>query len=986
MICYCTTAFSADIDTDHLVFSQDANIINSYPTQLQITAGTITLTADNALGTAPLLLVGGQVDLAGYALSNSSLALIGGSLENSNINNTITYSNAVSVGSNSTINGAGNLIFSGAVTHNTSGISLTKDGTGTLTLSGNLNQVTRDINIAQGKLVVGNSNANTTLASTLSGGGTLEKVGTRRVGLTKTNSSFSGPVIITAGTLLNSSNDSLGTGPVTIKNGTVLDFFNRSLANSSIILDGGTLSSSSETGSFDYLGDVSVTQNSTFSPNPAMTLSGALSNTQDAEKITVDGGLLWINGDVSNFNADIDLVFEGGISLQGSTNQTLVSRIVTSDDSTGGLNLYSFGSWTLAGTLPNTYKGTTSLEAGTLILGKDSALGTGQLLISASTLDVAGFQIDSSTILMIAGAVMQNSSTNSAFHYNDTLTIRESSVFEGDGDFIFNGLVDIKRLNGNPITKLTKNGSGTLTFAGTLISNINSEIEINAGALAVTPRSGAATLADVTVKSGGVLDISVIKEQDVTPEVIVISNLIMQDNAELVLRPDLTSTHLDPELVLIDLFSVQPLSTIRVQPQNLNAPVPQERFNLLRLGTNINNDENRNTILSLLTEGNLYELQEPMFSLDGVLSCGFVQLVQQLSQEVVISKVPSVYQSFINKLFNNSSSNSLVYNTIANSSTDQDLIDNVRAFSPIGALPTSLYQSLNTTTTQNVTQAHRHQSIITNLVGKNAYQAHAFFEKISNLRERGYKNAAVDQPGPQIESFRVVNLDGFSFESQLQYQYQKEPNRTEDLVGYSSHTWATLLGVSYSSKNHYSIGTMLATSKTNEKMNLNNINKDGSKTDRKNSASLVGYYRLNDIPVTISGLMTYGQHNYSQLREWRQTLEDGAEQLRAMADYKAYETVIQTEIGYTYTYSEKLSIQPFISGAWTHTKNTAYQEKAEIIQSGVESLYGYLVPEQSYSAASYSAGLELIGAGHISDTEALLFMRLGVSTQKNNGE
>jgi hypothetical protein len=288
------------------------------------------------------------------------------------------------------------------------------------------------------------------------------------------------------------------------------------------------------------------------------------------------------------------------------------------------------------------------------------------------------------------------------------------------------------------------------------------------------------------------------------------------------------------------------------------------------------------------------------------------------------------------------------------------------------------------------------QSILISLMDKGgrnslgAAKEHPLLQKMFAQQLRDNEKSlryAVENPGLQLDNFRHVNLDGLSFDSQLQYQHQKEPNRSDDEIGYKSHSWTGSLAATYSQKNKYLIGTTISTAKNNETLNANTLSKTGDKADRLNSIGAVGYYVFDKIPLTISGLLTYGQHNYEQNRTF--TMLDSSNQLldiSASAKYKAHETTLQLELGYTYKYSEVLALQPFVGGTWSKTRNDAYSETAINTATSATTDYGYIVPAQSYSNALYSVGVEIVGVRKINDIDSLLFARLGASTQKNSGE
>jgi autotransporter-associated beta strand protein len=187
----------------------------------------------------------------------------------------------------------------------------------------------------------------------------------------------------------------------------------------------------------------SVTTSGTNTIDAPIVLGAVANNTQTFSQIA--GGTLVLNGVVSSTNANVGLSFAGGgtIQLDGA----------------------------------NTYSGANSIDAvgETLVLGNDSALGTGSLTVnSAATLQAGGGTHSISNALALAANMTVSGANN--------LTL--SGVVSGASTFT-----------------LTKAGSGTLTLSGT--NTYSGATTINGGTVAVNSGSalGASGVA-ATINAG----------------------------------------------------------------------------------------------------------------------------------------------------------------------------------------------------------------------------------------------------------------------------------------------------------------------------------------------------------------------------------------------------------------------------------------------------------------------------------------------------
>jgi fibronectin-binding autotransporter adhesin len=518
---------------------------NTYSGGTTIDEGTIKLGSNSALGSSSsdaLTVNGGTLDLNGNSISVTSLSGSGGDI----INNS-SAANAVL-----TVNNSSACSFSGWMYDGSSkNLGLTKNGTGTLTLSG-ANTYSGGTTVSLGTLTLGNSSALGSGSVTLNGG-TLDLYGySVTVPLLSGANSFindsssgsgssclavdnasdctyfgrieigphnraialakSGPGIFTLG----SSSGNYYTGGTTINGGTLKITSTYSLGTGGLIVDGGTLdlnghyiSVSSISGSSGYIGNTSTSSVSTLIVNGSSSSFGGIiedaigaSGTKQTSLI-VDSGQLILSG--ANTYTGGTKVNSGILQLgNGESGGSVVGDIIDnsslvvnrSDDWTysgsisgaGALTKTGAGTLTLTGT--NTYSGGTTIQAGILSINDDSALGT-----DPSTAQTNITFSGSGTLRAGAGFTL-NSNRGILVNSGKTATIdTQSYTMTIDGVISGSGAV-------------TKQGTGTLTLSG--VNTYTGSTTINAGTLALRANNAntIGNTSSVTINgSSAVLDI-----------------------------------------------------------------------------------------------------------------------------------------------------------------------------------------------------------------------------------------------------------------------------------------------------------------------------------------------------------------------------------------------------------------------------------------------------------------------------------------------
>ncbi|MEI6486416.1 MAG: autotransporter-associated beta strand repeat-containing protein [Sphingomonadales bacterium] len=510
---------------------------NSTTNRIYLAAGTITVGNNNALGTG-LLEADGQYGLGNRLTAGTSGLVIANNVLLSNAVNLAVGSGAGVFTLAGTISGsggiskqdAGNLVLNGANSYS-GGTAVTA---GTVTVGTNTALGTGLVTMANGTTLANNANNlvvanafsignatvatganNFTLAGVIGGTGQLTKTGSGTLILNGANS-YSGGTALNAGTIRVGTNNALGTGALAMAAGTVLQAgaANLSLGNAIGMAGGATV---------DVNGQV-LTLGGVISGTGPLAVIDSQSLTGDALILTglntYTGGTL-VTGSTVQVSQNANLGNNaGGITLVGSTLRTTASfatdRSVTLGTGGGsvdvaagttltttgvfsGSSLTKLGGGTLALNAANSFTGGTALNAGTIAVGNNSALGTGALAMAGGTTLLSGADgLVLANAISTAGIGTVDTAANT-LTLNGVISGAGSISKAGTGTLVVNG--SNSHSGGTALTAGTLQvgsnaalGTGTLTMTGgtTLV----------AGTTGLTTGNAIALLGDVTVNSG----------------------------------------------------------------------------------------------------------------------------------------------------------------------------------------------------------------------------------------------------------------------------------------------------------------------------------------------------------------------------------------------------------------------------------------------------------------------------------------------------
>ncbi|QQE12600.1 autotransporter-associated beta strand repeat-containing protein [Planctomycetota bacterium] len=590
------------------------DVIDGTGALIKTGSGTLTLNGVNTYSGGTTLSAGGITVGNDDAISTGSLTVDGAS-ELSAGASSVTLANAVTLSDTLTISGDNDLTLTNVISDGTSSGALAKTGAGTLVLSGT-NTYSGGTTISGGTLQIGdggttgsiqgdvlnngtlafNRSDDLTYADVISGTGSLVKNGSNTLTLSGINT-YTGDTTISGGTIyIDNTNAAFGGTDVNGDYGTMTFTGNATIDSST---DGISVHNDINLGShevtFENLtgglplglhGDISGEDDSHLVLDAYNEITGNLNviilrgdNSSFAGDITASGNLYVYNdnalgtGTLRNMS-DKDLTLASGSSVVLENNMEvtdhhpfydLLQLRVQSDmtlngviSGTGRLATHPSSSGTLTLNGANTYEGGTTLYAGNIVVGNDSAFSTGSVTVNGTTdlsagassislanaftlnddLTISGDTghdlaltgvIDGSGVLTKEGAgTLVLSGTNI---YSGGTTISAGTLQIGNGgttgsilgDVLNNGTLAFNRSNDltyadviSGTGSLVKNGSGTLTLSGTNI--FTGPTTISGGTLAVNNALGGAvtvnggtlagtgTLSDaVTVASGGTI-------------------------------------------------------------------------------------------------------------------------------------------------------------------------------------------------------------------------------------------------------------------------------------------------------------------------------------------------------------------------------------------------------------------------------------------------------------------------------------------------
>ncbi len=522
------TGTLAKIGTGTLVL----NGANSYAGGTALNAGTIRVGNNSALGTGTLTMADGTTLASGAAdlvLANAITTLGAGTVDTTanvfTLNGVIDGAGSISkVGSGTLVLGGDNA-YSGGTNLNAGTIQVNTNtalGTGGLVMADGtaLLAGVNSLALANGVTLNGTSTLNTqgftlTLNGVIGGTGTLSKIGTGTLELNGDNT-YSGGTSLTAGTIRVGNNNALGTGNLAMAAGTILQSGAAALTigNTISMAGGATVDVAGQTltlgGLISGAGPLSVIDSASV-PAAALVLTGLNTYTggtvvtgttvlvsQDANLGNAAGGITLVGGTLRT-TASFSTARTFALGTGGGTVDVATGTTLTTTGVVSGTSLTKIGGGTLALNAANTYAGGTALNAGTISVGNNAALGTGALAMAGGTTLAAGANnLALANAISTAGVGTVDTGSN-IFTLAGVVSGAGSIAKVGTGNLVVNGA--------NTYAGGTALNAGTITVGnnaglGTGVLTMADATTLSAGVTGLTVANNIVTLGAATINSG----------------------------------------------------------------------------------------------------------------------------------------------------------------------------------------------------------------------------------------------------------------------------------------------------------------------------------------------------------------------------------------------------------------------------------------------------------------------------------------------------
>ncbi len=363
---------------------------------------------------------------------------------------------------------------------------------------------TRNVILNSSGTIIADSGVAATFSGSVSGSSALVKEGPGILALTHTNT-YSGGTTIDGGTLQINADASLGSsGTLVTFNSGVLELLASMNSSRNVLLNsgGGTIQSDAGvtgqfSGAFTGTGTLTKSGNGTLNLTGTNTYSGGtllnggtLQISSDTNLGNTSGGLSISNAStlelLAGVNSARDVVLNtGSETIQADTGTSVFSGVLSG---AGGLRKTGGGVVSLGGV--NTYLGGTTLDAGTLSIGNDNALGeaSGALTFNGGILELLsayGTATSPRVITLNSSGTIQTDTGVAATY---------SGVVSGSGSLIKSGVGTLQLTGNNLYSGGTNINAGLLQIGDNSALGNGGTITFGGGTLELLTAFGTASL------------------------------------------------------------------------------------------------------------------------------------------------------------------------------------------------------------------------------------------------------------------------------------------------------------------------------------------------------------------------------------------------------------------------------------------------------------------------------------------------------------
>jgi fibronectin-binding autotransporter adhesin len=536
------------------IFSTGGAGANTHSGDIAITAGTFVIAksaAVSAIGNAAAVTISGGGTLRFNGTSGYVAETIGSLAGAGTVTNASANALALTTGD------ATSTLFSGAIQNTGGALSLTKTGTGTMTLTdtAGLSNFTGTTTVSQGVL---NIQANTALGSTTGGtsvtaGAALEIQGNITVGAEALALNGTGETAGPGGALRNVSGNNSISGAITLGSNATIGSDEGTLtltgavggATRNLTLDGagnitmsGVVATTTGTLTKNGTGYATLSGNSTFTGatainNGVLEIQNGNALGTSAGGVTVAAGAtLALSGNITSAETPVTLngvgygssgalrSLSGTNTLSGTSIVLASSSLVGVDTGTltvsgvvsgaAGMNLTKVGTGTLVLSGANTYSGATAINEGTVQISSDARLGTAPAAATAGQLTFNGGTLATTTTMTLnTNRGVALATGGGTFDTLTGTTLTYGGVVAGTGNLTKTGAGTMVLTGANTYSGATNLNGGTLSInsdarLGTApASPTSGQLSFNGGTLATTATMTLDSDRSISVNSGG---------------------------------------------------------------------------------------------------------------------------------------------------------------------------------------------------------------------------------------------------------------------------------------------------------------------------------------------------------------------------------------------------------------------------------------------------------------------------------------------------